>query len=214
MIIHSRQPESFLLLLLMSSVVLPNPPISTNPPVSPVPPVTHTLLNARTRRRFRVLLRRASPNPSLPTPLPPRAVRIVPISVISVSRQPSSGAKTICEEYDVKISRYAPFSWQQIRPNPNNVKDPYLQRDQEAERVLKTIKSTDFVVALDERGKRATSTGMADVVARAGDEGYQRLVVRGKGKGKETGCQSPAGNRMVMRMVLRVEVGSCVVRSM
>jgi len=105
-----------------------------------------------------------------------RAVRYVPLSVVTVSKGGGASIDGAVGEYAKRCTRYAPFEEVNVKQNPKNVKDNDAQREHEGERVMKTIGARDFVILMDERGKDVSSEDMADLVARIGDEGYERGV--------------------------------------
>mmetsp|Transcript_21651 Transcript_21651/g.54504 ORF Transcript_21651/g.54504 Transcript_21651/m.54504 type:complete len:208 (-) Transcript_21651:202-825(-) len=105
-----------------------------------------------------------------------RAVRPVPIRVLTITKKNSKGAALMADEYAAKVKNYAKFEEVQIRPNPKNSSNPEVQKAAEGERVLKLLTPTDYVVVLDERGKDVTSEGMAKLIADAGDNGFGGIV--------------------------------------
>lgn len=105
-----------------------------------------------------------------------RAVRPVPIKFISVSKGASKGAEVFSEEWAVKVRRYTLLQELQIKPNPLNAKDPEVAKVHEGERVLKAIGNSERLVVLDERGRAVSSEDMAQLLARAGDDGCPSIA--------------------------------------
>lgn len=102
-----------------------------------------------------------------------RAARAVPIRVVHVSKPgaASAGLELASEEWLEKLRRHAPGSEVvAVRPTQGG------SADADAERVLRHISPGDHVVLLDERGRSLTSPELARLLARAGDEGFPRLV--------------------------------------
>lgn len=102
-----------------------------------------------------------------------RPIIATPIKLITVSK--GSGSD-ISSEYEKKIARYANFSATTIKPNPKGSADPLLQKEGEAERVLKMLSPRDYVVILDERGREMSSEGFTAVLEEAGNRGASSLV--------------------------------------
>ncbi|CAK0783548.1 hypothetical protein CVIRNUC_006747 [Coccomyxa viridis] len=100
-----------------------------------------------------------------------RAVRPIPLRIISVGKGSSSGAELVAGEWLVKLRRYTQASELVIRPNPKKAGAPEAAMHAEGERILKAVSPQDLVVVLDERGKEATSEGLAALLAKAGDDG-------------------------------------------
>jgi 23S rRNA (pseudouridine1915-N3)-methyltransferase len=113
-----------------------------------------------------------------------RAARAVPIRVVHVSKPPSAasspGLELAAEEWLAKLKRHAPESDVVcIRPftaTGGSSAAIAAAADADAERVLKHVSPSDRVVLLDERGKSVTSPQLANMIARAGDDGVTRLV--------------------------------------
>ena len=104
-----------------------------------------------------------------------RSARAVPLVVVTVSKGGGAVDRAV-DEYARRCARYAPFEEKTVRQNPKNVKDNELQRRHEGERVMRAIGPRDYVVLMDERGRDASSEEVADLVAKIGDEGYERGV--------------------------------------
>jgi len=111
----------------------------------------------------------------------PRATRPVPLRLVYVAK-PDADADAVAAGWADKVRRYTALDEACVRPNPARAGDPAAAVRAEGDRVLKALGPGDVVIALDERGKEATSTGLADVLAEAGGAGGGGgLEVRGSG---------------------------------
>ncbi|QCD99602.1 hypothetical protein DEO72_LG7g886 [Vigna unguiculata] len=79
------------------------------------------------------------------------------------------------DEYVDKLKYYCSVEDVQIRPNPRNASDQRAQVDAEEEAVMNLIRSDDWVVMLDERGRDIGSEQMAELVGDAGNTGASRI---------------------------------------
>jgi 23S rRNA (pseudouridine1915-N3)-methyltransferase len=57
-----------------------------------------------------------------------------------------------------------------------NTKDPKIAKQQEGERVLKSVRAGERLIVLDERGRDLRSENFADIIAQASDEGWPAVV--------------------------------------
>ncbi|EIE18714.1 DUF163-domain-containing protein, partial [Coccomyxa subellipsoidea C-169] len=105
-----------------------------------------------------------------------RAVRPVPVKIVTISKNNSAGAELLAGEWMQKLQRYTEASEMVIRPNPKKSSEPTVAMQAEGEKVLKAIRPQDRVIVLDERGKEATSEQFASILAEAGDEGVGAVV--------------------------------------
>ncbi|CAM6127362.1 unnamed protein product [Calypogeia fissa] len=105
-----------------------------------------------------------------------RSTRALPMRLVTVRKSLDSGAQAVVDEYVSKVKRYCSFEELQIRPNPKNTSDVSAQVEAEAERVLRSITTKDWVVLVDERGQDLTSEQFATSIAEAGDKGASALV--------------------------------------
>eukprot|EP00793_Prasinoderma_coloniale_P006459 PRCOL_00001289-RA len=82
------------------------------------------------------------------------------------------------EEYATRLNRYAPFKEVRVKPNPKGAAgDVDAACEAEGARVARHLDELGyFVVLLDERGERATSEGLADMIADAGDRGERGVA--------------------------------------
>ena len=120
------------------------------------------------------------------TPLPgrplPRAVRPTRLKLVYVAK-PDATADALAAEWAAKLRRYAPLEEVAVRPNPGKAAAPEAAVAAEGARVLRALGPSDVVVALDERGREATSAGIADLLAAAGGAGTGKRGRGGRGWG-------------------------------
>jgi 23S rRNA (pseudouridine1915-N3)-methyltransferase len=99
------------------------------------------------------------------------------IQIWSLGRQHESYVRPGVEEFTKRISKYFSIDWVIVHPPKNSgllaEKDSRLK---EAELVLQRLKKDDFLVALDERGKSLTSTGLAEFMEARAQEGNRNLI--------------------------------------
>jgi 23S rRNA (pseudouridine1915-N3)-methyltransferase len=142
-----------------------------------------------------------------------RSTRAVPLVVVVVGKGGGAKVDDAVDEYARRCARYAPFEEKTVKQNPKNVKDTELQKVHEGERVMRAITARDYVVLLDERGRDASSEEVAELVARIGDEGYERgvFVLGGPfGHGKDVIDRANESLRL-SKMVLNHQVARLVV---
>uniref|UniRef100_A0A383VJ92 Uncharacterized protein n=1 Tax=Tetradesmus obliquus TaxID=3088 RepID=A0A383VJ92_TETOB len=108
-----------------------------------------------------------------------RSVRAMPIKLVSVGKGNSKAAQAMAQEWLEKLARYTTVSEVLIKPNPKGASSPQVQKDAEAEKVLKALSPGDRVVILDERGRAATSEDIARLISQAGDNGTPLAFVVG-----------------------------------
>ncbi|KAM1931978.1 hypothetical protein ACFX15_016483 [Malus domestica] len=104
-----------------------------------------------------------------------QAVKALPMRIISVGKKRSQGVQLVVDEYIEKLKLYCSVDDVHIRNNPKNAHDSKAQVDHEDSAVMDLIRSNDWVVLLDERGKDIGSEQMAELVGDAGNTGASRL---------------------------------------
>jgi 23S rRNA (pseudouridine1915-N3)-methyltransferase len=104
-----------------------------------------------------------------------RAVRYVPLKVVTISKGDKDLDAAVFA-YLKRCSRYAPMDETTIKQNPKNTRDVSAQKAAEAERVMKVLTPRDYVVLMDERGRDVSSEDLADIVADIGEKGFDRGV--------------------------------------
>ncbi|WIA28466.1 hypothetical protein OEZ86_011010 [Tetradesmus obliquus] len=103
----------------------------------------------------------------------------MPIKLVSVGKGNSRAAQAMAQQWLEKLARYTTVSEVLIKPNPKGASSPQVQKDAEAEKVLKALSPGDRVVILDERGRAATSEDIARLISQAGDNGTPLAFVVG-----------------------------------
>ena len=119
----------------------------------------------------------------------PRAVRSMPIRVISLSRGGSGGvaapADSLCEVFCSKVKQLNPsgVTEQRIPANPRkrqSATDAIADEMEKIEAALTTGTNSrggrEFVVLLDERGRPLDEYSVAETIAEASDDGYAGLA--------------------------------------
>jgi len=99
------------------------------------------------------------------------------IKVIAPGRTDINYLKQAVEEYEKRIKHYIPFeslSLPSTKGSPN--RKIMAQKVNESEKLLKYIKSSDFVVLLDERGIELRSREFADFLTRKFNSSVKTLV--------------------------------------
>lgn len=96
-----------------------------------------------------------------------RPVIAVPTKVVTIAKGNSKGTELCAEEWESKIERYTRFERLTLRPNPKNSPEPQRQRDDEADKLIKSLGPSDYLVLLDERGRQVTSLEMTDILEEA-----------------------------------------------
>ncbi|KAJ6995377.1 RNA methyltransferase [Populus alba x Populus x berolinensis] len=104
-----------------------------------------------------------------------QSVRALPIRIITVGKKRSAGVQLLVEEYTNKLKNYCSLHDLPIRSNPRNARDERAQVDDEDKAVMNLIRSDDWVVLLDERGRDIGSEQMAELIGDAGNTGASRL---------------------------------------
>ena len=119
----------------------------------------------------------------------PRAVRSMPIRVISLSRGGSGGvagpADSLCEVFCSKVKQLNPsgVTEQRIPANPRkrqSASDAIADEMEKIEAALTAGTNSrggrEFVVLLDERGRPLDEYSVAETIAEASDDGYTGLA--------------------------------------
>ncbi|XP_040364737.1 putative RNA methyltransferase At5g10620 isoform X3 [Rosa chinensis] len=98
-----------------------------------------------------------------------QAVRALPIRIISVGKKRSQGVQLVVDDYIQRLKLYCSVEDVHIKNNPKNASDWRAQVDHEDGAVMDLIRSDDWVVLLDERGKDIGSMQMAELIGDAGN---------------------------------------------
>ncbi len=78
-------------------------------------------------------------------------------------------------EYEKRIKRFIPFEIITI-PDSKGIKTAELQKSIEGELILKQIKNEDFIILMDEKGKRFTSVKFAEYIEKLLCRSDKRIV--------------------------------------
>ena len=78
-------------------------------------------------------------------------------------------------EYEKRIKRFTPFEIITI-PDSKGIKTAELQKSTEGELILKQIKNEDFIILMDEKGKRFTSVKFAEYIEKLLCRSDKRIV--------------------------------------
>ena len=99
------------------------------------------------------------------------------ISLWSIGKNHENYVQEGIKEFTKRISKYFPVEWNIISP-PKNA--GVLQEDdlkaKEGEIILQLLKTDDYLVALDERGKTLDSPGLANFIQARASESRKNLV--------------------------------------
>ncbi|HZH63430.1 MAG TPA: 23S rRNA (pseudouridine(1915)-N(3))-methyltransferase RlmH [Flavisolibacter sp.] len=99
------------------------------------------------------------------------------ISFWSVGKAHEGYVKSGIEEFTKRLTNYFPVQWT-IIPTPKNaglLSETDL-RKREGETILSFLKTGDYLVALDERGKGLTSPELAQFIQQRGNESTRTIV--------------------------------------
>jgi len=86
----------------------------------------------------------------------------VKIRLVTVSRGRTPWADECAEDYGRRIGRYVSF--EEVRIKPAHMDDQRAAKAAEGERLLKTVGSGDWLIALDERGQSMSSEAWAELI--------------------------------------------------
>lgn len=98
------------------------------------------------------------------------------ISLISIGQTKQVHVKQGLEFYQRRLRRYNPFEYLELPETKGKISSIALQKQAESERLLKSIDSTSFVVALDEYGQNMTSPQFASWMQQRMNQSTRRLV--------------------------------------
>ncbi|XP_042038773.1 putative RNA methyltransferase At5g10620 isoform X4 [Salvia splendens] len=105
-----------------------------------------------------------------------QSVRALPIRILTVGKKRSAGIQLVVDEYTEKLKHYCPVQDVRIKSNPKNARDSMVQIEHEDMAVMGLIKSNEWVVMLDERGRDVSSEQMASLIADAGNTGASSIL--------------------------------------
>lgn len=99
------------------------------------------------------------------------------LSLWSIGKPHDTYVKDGITDFTKRISKYYPVEWT-IIPTPKNaglMSETDLKK-KEAEIILQWLSPTDFLVALDEKGKEMTSEGLANFIQQRATESTKNIV--------------------------------------
>jgi len=99
------------------------------------------------------------------------------LSLWSIGKPNDTYVKDGITDFTKRISKYFPVEWT-IIPTPKNaglLSETDLKK-KEAELVMQWLSPTDFLVALDEKGKEMTSEGLANFIQQRATESTKNIV--------------------------------------
>ena len=99
------------------------------------------------------------------------------VKLMQIGKTDTSYLTEGIEKYNKRIKRYHPYEVLTI-PDIKNVKNisQAQQKKLEADKILKTIESTDFLVLLDEKGKEFSSVKFANFMSDIMLQSFKQLV--------------------------------------
>jgi 23S rRNA (pseudouridine1915-N3)-methyltransferase len=99
------------------------------------------------------------------------------ISFWSIGKPHDGYVKTGVDEFTKRITSYFPVQWTIIPPPKNaGVLSEIDVKRKEGEMILSFLKTEDYLIALDERGKSFTSEGLALVLQQRANASARNLV--------------------------------------
>ena len=95
----------------------------------------------------------------------------------SVGKKHEAYVEDGIKDFTARITKYYPVEWV-IIPMPKNagvMSEPDLKK-KEGEAILEWLDTSDYLIALDERGKQSTSEGLAKLIQARANESTKKLV--------------------------------------
>ena len=95
----------------------------------------------------------------------------------SIGKNHEDYIRTGVEDFTRRISKYYPVAWTVLQPPKNSgiLSEAELKK-KEGEIVMQRLEKSDYLVALDERGRQITSDGLADFIMKRTTESVKNLV--------------------------------------
>jgi 23S rRNA (pseudouridine1915-N3)-methyltransferase len=99
------------------------------------------------------------------------------ISLWSIGKNHESYVQEGIKEFTKRISKYFPVEWNIISPPKNSgLLSEQDLKAKEGDIILQLLKQDDYLVALDERGKKLDSPGLAQFIQARASESKKNLV--------------------------------------
>lgn len=86
----------------------------------------------------------------------------MPIKIIAVGKRHEQWVEDGIRRYETRLKR--PFTTEWVKLLPHSAREGLAAREDESERILARLKSDDFVVLLDERGKLLDSPSLSQKI--------------------------------------------------
>jgi 23S rRNA (pseudouridine1915-N3)-methyltransferase len=84
------------------------------------------------------------------------------IKIVAAGKIKDSNLKTLCDDYQKRVSRYSKIEVIEVRDENLETGDQDKIKKSEGERILKQVKSDDYVILLDLRGNELDSVAFAN----------------------------------------------------
>ncbi|MBR2809599.1 MAG: 23S rRNA (pseudouridine(1915)-N(3))-methyltransferase RlmH [Erysipelotrichaceae bacterium] len=84
------------------------------------------------------------------------------IKIVAAGKIKDSNLKALCDDYQKRISRYSKIEVIEVRDENLETGDEDKIKKSEGERILKQVKSDDYVILLDLRGSELDSVAFAN----------------------------------------------------
>ena len=99
------------------------------------------------------------------------------ICLYAIGKTDQKEMNTLIEVYLKRLQHYTRFSVE-VLPDIKKVKhlSQAQQKEKEGQALLTQLKSTDFVILLDEKGKQLDSVGFSELIQKQLNSGVKRLV--------------------------------------
>ena len=96
---------------------------------------------------------------------------------MSVGKPHERHLKEGVEDYTNRINKYFKSEWVLLQPKNNAPSLPEnLLKKMEADLILQQVKSTDFLILLDEKGKQFSSPELASLIQQRANESTRQLI--------------------------------------
>lgn len=96
------------------------------------------------------------------------------IRIISVGKKHTKNLQAAIKDYEQRIVSKYSFEWLLVNPSDGDVG---RQVDEESQKILRLLKSNDYVVLLDETGTIVTNQGLADIFNKVISDGKYSSIV-------------------------------------
>lgn len=95
----------------------------------------------------------------------------------SIGKAHDKELKTAIDQFVQRCNNYFPVEWHIIAPpRQAAAMNEAVLKKKEAELVLSQLERTDYLIALDERGRQMTSEGLSSFISARANESVRRLI--------------------------------------